>query len=264
MISKIVVDPPIPNANGVKDELAYKIYDMLVKGRRYFGSSGASLSHHVNNPDYNSEFKSNLVSSGLEGERNTTKVLRQWMQDKPNVILLDSVHVRGMGQENIDEETGQVDGGDSDHLLVINNNVYIIDSKRWKKRKIYSVNDKGTILRQNNKKTKPQRFGGSNIHAKQAKFLWKKYLHHSAKINSIVCVNQENVFIRKDASWKKAGFRLYSIKELTDYLDYHYKRMDEYDKSHVNSTIVSQIAVCCIKPFDSYKRVFNSNIKNFK
>ena len=132
MNQKITITPPIPDVEGVDHRISLKIAQMLQQGRRYFGSAGASLSHHANNPDYDSEFKRKLTSSGLEGERSTSKKIREWMRDKPNAVLIDSVHIKGMGTETIDPESGTVDGGDTDHILLIGSLVILIDSKRWK------------------------------------------------------------------------------------------------------------------------------------
>lgn len=263
--NSITIDPPAPEVNGVNHGVSLKIADMLRQGRRYFGSSGASLSHHANNPDYDSEFKRKLTSSGLEGERNTTKRLREWMKDKPNAVLIDSVHIKGMGTESIDPESGTIDGGDTDHILLIGSLVILIDSKRWKSRKVYSVSDKGKVLRQVKKDSRASTFGGSHVNANAAKYLWKKYLHKSARISSIICVNAEKVFVKKDANWKKQSFRLLSIEDLIGHLDYIYKKTDKKDTEHINSTLVSQIAVCCIKPFDPYSRVGNKDtLKDFR
>lgn len=265
MNNKISVTPPIPDVNGVKHEIALKIFEMLKQGRRYFGSSGASLSHHANNPDYDSEFKRKLTSSGLEGERNTSKRIKEWMNDKPNAVLIDSVHIKGMGTESIDPESGTVDGGDTDHILILGSLVILIDSKRWKSRKVYSVSDKGAVLRQVKKDGRAMSFGGSRVNAKAAKFLWKKYLHRSAKISSVVCVNAEKVFVKKDANWKKQSFRLLTIEDLIGHLDYIYEKTDIENRTTINSTLISQIAVCCIKPFDPYSRLGDKDrLKNFK
>lgn len=265
MNQKITITPPIPDVEGVDHRISLKIAQMLQQGRRYFGSAGASLSHHANNPDYDSEFKRKLTSSGLEGERSTSKKIREWMRDKPNAVLIDSVHIKGMGTETIDPESGTVDGGDTDHILLIGSLVILIDSKRWKSRKVYSVSDKGAVLRQVKKDGRAMSFGGSRVNAKAAKYLWKNYLHRSAKISSIVCVNAEKVFVKKDANWKKQSFKLLTLEDLLGHLDYIYKKLDEKDRTTINSTLVSQIAVCCIKPFDPYSRLGDKErLKNFK
>lgn len=255
----VTILPPESGANGVKDAVAEKIATMLEKGIRYFGSAGASLSHHVNNPDYDSEFQKAAVRTGMEGERSTSSIIRKWAADKPTAILIDSVHVRGVGKETIDEETGIMEGGDTDHILIIGDNVILIDTKRWKSRKKYSISDKGTVLRGG------RNFGGGRVNARAAKFLWQKYLHPSAKISSIVCINSEKVFVAYDANWKKQQYRLITIEKLTETLDQRYKKMSEKDKTQINSTLIAQMVICCIKPFDGYQRVFNMDtLKDFK
>ena len=258
-MNNVMIVPPVPGANGVKDIVAEKIEKMLKNGVRYFGSAGASLTHHVNNPDYDSNFQKDAVRTGMEGERSTSSIIRKWMLDKPSAVLLDSVHIRGVGKETVDEETGILEGGDTDHILVIGNEIILIDTKRWKSRRKYSISDKGSVLRSG------RNFGGGRIHAKQAKFLWKKYLHPSAKINSIVCINSENVFVQYDTNWKKQPFRLITVEKLIETLNHKYEKISHEDKTRINSTIVSQIVVCCIKPYDGYERVFNMNtLKDFR
>lgn len=257
----IIVDTPYPDVKGVnKYEVSLGIASMLKKGRQYFGSAGASLSHHVNNPDYTSEFKAKVVSIGFEGERSTTLILKEWLKDKPTAILLDSVHIKGMGKEEIDEETGMVEGGDTDHVLIVGSNVILIDTKRWRAGWMYSVNPKGKVIR-----GKQEFAGGRNLHAKQAKYMWKQYLHESAKVSSIVVINSKDVKVRRDANWKKQAYRLTTIQDLLNDLDYRYERFDEIDKTNINSTLVTQVAMCCIKPYDAYTKVFDMNaIKDFK
>lgn len=258
-MSDVLIVPPVPGANGIKDSVAQKVEQMLIKGVRYFGSAGASLTHHVNNPDYDSEFQKAAVRTGMEGERDTSLAVRKWMADKPNAILLDSVHVRGVGKETIDEETGVVEGGDTDHILIIGNEVILIDTKRWKSRRKYSISDKGTVLRSG------RNFGGGRVSANQAKFLWKKYLHPTAKISSIICINSQSIFVQYDANWKKQQFRLVTIDKLFETLDYKYKKITDENKNRINATLVSQIVVSCIKPYDGYERVFNmESLKDFK
>lgn len=263
-MSNITIQPPVPDVKGVKHQVSLKIAVMLEKGRRYFGSAGASLTHHANNPDYDSEFKRKLTTLGLEGERNTSQKLQKWIKNKPNAVLVDSVHVKGVGKEIIDPESGTVEGGDTDHVLIIGDHVILIDSKRWQSKRSYSINNKGSILKSSGKGKPGRTFGGSHVNAKSAKYLWKQYLHNSAKVHSVVCINAEKVYVKMDANWKKQGFRLLTIEKLFDHLDYIYENSDKKDQEQINSTLVSQIVVSCIKPFDAYTRVFDESIKDFK
>jgi hypothetical protein len=250
---------PQETIQGVRPEAADKVYEMLSKGRRYFGSAGASLTHQINNPDYDSEFASGVVRAGMEGERSTSKRIRKWMESVPNAVLIDSAHVKGMGKTEEITEDGIVNGGDTDHLLIIGNEVILIDSKRWKSKRKYSISDKGTVLRQG------KNFPGGRVNAGGARAIWRKYLEDGAKVSSIVCINTERVFVQMDANWKKQPYRLITVEKLEEQLDYRYQRMTHQDRTTINSTIISQIAVSSIKPFDGYTRVFNMDtLKRFQ
>lgn len=223
---------PQPNLPGVNNyETSLKIHDMLKNGRRYFGSAGASLTHHVHNPDYTSEFKTKLVENGMNGERNTSQRLRKWAQKIPNAVVIDSVHIKGMGKEEIDEESGIVEGGDTDHILIIGDHVILIDTKRWRSGWFYAIDKQGHVIRGK------RNFGGGKVHAGQAKRLWKRYLHPTAKVSSIVCINAQDVKVRKDGNWKKQDWKLHTIDEIESTLDYHYGKMTEHDKNYINTSL---------------------------
>ena len=90
------------------------------QGRRYFGSSGASLTHQVSNPIYKDcGINPALAQAGIEGEHKTTKLLKEWIKTMPNAVLIDSVHIKGAGKEEVDEETGTMNAGDTDHVVII-------------------------------------------------------------------------------------------------------------------------------------------------
>lgn len=257
----IIVDPPYPNIEGVKPSVAKKVEKMLLQGRRYFGVSGAGLSHQAFNPDYVSKgIKPELAKIGLEGERDTTTTLKNWMKDKPGAVLIDSVHVRGMGKEEVDEETGMIEGGDTDHILIIGTEVILIDTKRWKKKSNYVVGDNGEVLRAN------KNFPGGNLHMREAVHLWLDYLHEDASITGIVCINSEDVVVFRNRNWyTNKYYRLVEIGRFEELLNEKWDRIDEYDKEHINATLVSQVVVGAIKPFDPYDRVFSAEaLKTFR
>lgn len=254
-MTEIIVPDAAPR--GVSEPALQKVSEMLYKGRRYFGSAGASLSHHVNNPDHQSDFRLSLVRSGMEGERSTSYRLQQWMKDKDDVVLVDSVHIKGMGTEYVDEETGVAEGGDTDHVLIMGETVVIIDSKRWKSQRKYSVSEKNTVLRQG------RSFPSGNVSIKQARHLWRTYLENKAIVHCIVCINQERVFVSYDSNWRKAPFRLITLENLEETLDYRYERTKRDEK--LNAGLVAQVVVCAIKPFDPMTKVFDmEKIKDFR
>ena len=258
-MDRVIVDKPKRNIVGVKPQVADGIFKMLKDGRRYFGSSGASLTHQAFDDSLVEKgIKPELAKIGLQGERDTTTVLRNWMKDKPNAVLIDSAHVRGAGKEEVDEETGMIEGGDTDHLLLIGSEVILIDTKRWKKKSNYTVNDDGSVLRAG------KSFPGGNVKMRSALYLWLDYLDESASLTGIVCIHSEDTIVFRNRNWYVNNYRLVEIGRFTDLLDEKYNLISEYDKTHINSTLVSQIAVSAVKPFDQYEKVFGDTIKGFK
>lgn len=248
---------------GVKPNVAQAIKGMLSKGRRYFGSSGASLTHQVSNPEsINSGIKPALAKKGLEGERSTTKMIQEWMKDKPGVVLVDSVHIDPSyknsdveeKEEELDEEEGIVDGKDTDHVLLIGDQVILIDSKRWKSKRKYSVDDHGRVLRSN------RNFPGGTIRMKGAIYLWLEYLQDGAELTGIVHINADETEVFRNANWYKQAYRLVEKDRFIELLDKRWEKISPEDKRTINSTLVSQVVVSAIAPYDEYKNVFNPDI----
>lgn len=250
----VIVHPPKRFIEGVKPAVAEKIAKTLEAGRRYFGSSGASLTHQVFNPAYTSKgLDTGAAKIGLEGERSTTKFLKDWIKDKPNAVLVDSVHIRGWGKEEVDEETGLIEGGDTDHVLIIGSEVILIDTKRWKKKSNYTVADDGKVLRAN------KNFAGGAVNATAALHLWLDYLHHSAKLTSMVVINAEDSVVFRNRNWYQQKYRLVEMDRFKELLDLKYEKIDEEDKNSINSTLVSQVVVGAVKPYNEYHRVFSED-----
>lgn len=257
-----VLDAETEHVAGVKTPVIEGIAKMLKKGRRYFGSSGASLTHQVNAPDESSGIKPELAKAGLEGERETTKILRDWMKDKPGVVLVDSVHINtdyksaNLDEEEIpeelDEETGIVDGKDTDHVLLIGNEIVLIDTKRWKKKRRYSISDSGNVLRAN------RDFPGGRVRMRQAIYLWVEYLHEDAVLNGIVFINSEETSVTRNYNWYKQPFRLLEKDRFIELLDEKWARVSQADRTTINPNLVAQVAMSAIKPHDIYNDVFNT------
>lgn len=250
-----MITPPKKTIEGVKYDVAVKICDMLKKGKRTFGSPGASLTHQAFNPEYASKgIDSNLAKVGLEGELSTAAVLKKWISDKPNAVLINSVHVRGWGKEEVDPETGMIDGGDTDHIVVIGDEIILIDTKKWKKKANYSIDDSGHVLRYN----KP--FPGGDLHMRQAIHMWLDYLDAEAALTGIVCINSDDVTVFRNRNWYTQSYRLVEIGRFTELLDEKYGMIEDYDKEHINSTLISQIVVNAVKPYDPRTRVLSKDI----
>ena len=222
---------------------------MINKGRRYFGSSGASLTHQISNPAYqNKGIDPGLARAGLEGEHRTSKLLLDWMKDKPSVVLVDSVHLKNYGEEIFNEETGTMEGGDTDHVLITGNFVIIIDSKNWKSRKRYSINDKGEVIRGNSA------FPGGKISTLRASSLWAEALKpHRATISSIVNISAEKVAVTRDRNWWKQPYRLVTMELLEEFLNDVWEKLPEQAKDTIDVNLVASIVANTIKPYDVFK-----------
>lgn len=261
MTQEIRVLPPKSDIEGVKPQVAEGIAKMLQAGRRYFGSAGASLTHLASNPDYKvpEGFERSSAKIGLEGERETSLFLQDWIKDKPNAVLIDSVHIRGWGKEEIDLETGLIEGGDTDHILVIGGEVILIDTKRWKKKSNYQVADDGSVLRAN------KSFPGGNVKPVQAQQLWLKYLDTSAQVTTLICINSPDVTVFRNRNWYVQKYRLVEMSRFKDLLDAKYDKIQPDDLNFISSTLISQIVVGAVKPYNNYERVFSMEaLKAFK
>lgn len=261
MAQEVAVIAPKGSIEGVKPQVAQKVFEMLKAGRRYFGSAGSSLTHLASNPAYKvpEGFERGSARIGLEGERETSDFLRKWMEDKPNAVLIDSVHIRGWGKEEIDEETGLIEGGDTDHILIIGSEVLLIDTKRWKKKSNYQVADDGSVLRAN------KSFPGGNVRATAAMQMWLNYLDGDARITTFICINSPDITVFRNRNWYVQKYRLVEISRFEELLNAKYEKIEAEDRNSINSTLVSQVVVGAVKPYDEYQRVFSMDaLKAFK
>lgn len=222
---------------------------MLQNGRRYFGSSGASLTHQISNPIYEDKgIDAGLAKAGLDGEHKTSRLLLNWMEDKANVILVDSVHLKNYGEETFNEETGTIEGGDTDHVLIIGNFVIIIDSKNWKGRKRYAINADGEVIRSNNT------FPGGKINTLKASKLWAEALKpHGATISSIVNISSDKVSVTRDRNWWKQPYRLVTLETLEEFLNDVWVKLPNSSKDNIDVNLVASVASNALKPFDVFK-----------
>ena len=272
-IGSAKVVPPQSDIDGVKPEVARMIYDSLGRGRTHFGSAGASLSWQAYaEPSEETAFDAGAAKAGLDGEVRTSIMIQEWMRDKPGCVLIDSVHLRKKGEkgswENSDdvewgestlEDEGYEDKPDTDHMLIVGNMVIIIDSKNWKNKKTYSINDSYKVLRSN------RGFPGGDIHIAQAQHLWTEYLLSGTQFSAIVHITQEEITIPKLQTWWQAPFKLVGSTEFKEQLDVVYNKLSVFQKNTINSSLVSQVVVCAVKPFSPLDRFKNSTaLKNFK
>lgn len=232
----VVVVPPSDTGSA----LGRKIRALLVGGRRYFGSAGASLTQVLDNPEQDSEFGRGVVQVGLDAERSTSQLIRRWMADKPDVVLCDSVHVRGYGGD---------EGGDTDHVLLCGRSVLLVDTKRWKSRRKYSFSESGAVLRSG------RSFAGGRLGMRGALGIWRRHMP-GCRVDGVVCVNSERVFVAYDRAWKRQPFRLVTVERLVEQLDYWYERAD---RGHIECDVVARVAAMCVKPYDAVRALFGGS-----
>lgn len=250
----------ISNSYEKLPEKYLKTVEMFLKdkGRRYFGKAASGLANQLSDPrykDFNINMKS--IKAGINGEESTSKVLRAWIKDKPNVVLVDSIHLpigKETDQEELDEEEGQVNSlGDTDHLLIIGNSLIIIDSKNWKERASYAFAESGEILR-----TKKS-FAGNRPHIAQSKYLWKKFFEGiDINVEAYVCISNPNSIIVRDRAWWTIGVKDYKLvnqETLVHFLDKEYERQyKNVDFIHVD--VVAQAIQGIQKPYNQHKALF--------
>lgn len=203
----------------------------LESGRQAYGSAAASLTWGIDGTEDGD------VNAGVDGERMTARILREWLPTQPNAIVIHSVALPGSK-------------GDTDHILVVGGVVLLIDSKRWKSKRKYSVMPDGSIKR-----------GTVNFDAgkvKMAPFLkiWRGALP-GYKIAGVVCIAQDEVFVPYDNNWYKAPYRLVAAENLTTFLDEFISKIGD-NANHVNLGLVSSIVVKAIKPYDRRKNLINT------
>lgn len=204
---------------------------------RSFGAPGASLTWGIGGK------RGGVVGAGLEGEKMTAKHLDAFVENPytRNMRIFHSAQWPGTN-------------GDTDHILVMGNLVLLIDSKRWKSKRKYSVTPKGAILRGT------VRFPEGKVKMIPALSAWKKVLPSEAKVYGVVCVAQTEVFVPYDQNWYKAPFRLVVVDQLIDHIVDTIKR--EQKKSPdlikgVNPAIIKEIGSRLVKPRDRQAELVN-------
>lgn len=253
----------------VKQRKGSFIQHILEKGRRHFGRPGASLTQ-LDDPERKGQlpegWKHEVVDIALSGEEETSAMIHEWMTDKPNVVLFDSVHIKGSGKEEVDEETGLIEEGDTDHILLVGNHILIIDSKKWKGGKDedhainYIQNDKGEV----------QRFGktfpGGKVHISSALRMWFNYLQTANGDNKVLMgmihIVSDNTKVARYKNWYETRNKRYwylceksRFNELLQ--EWYDKQVPEEEKTFISSDLAAQIAVCCCKPYDRRAHLIN-------
>lgn len=251
---------PEKDIEGVNPAVAQRIYDMLSKDRRRFGVSGSFMTHQIGMNEYKEKKVSPAkAKEWFAAENVTSKAIMDWMKDKENVVLIDSAWVPDGDPEpeSVEEDQGVITGVDTDHILIIGDEVLLIDTACWPKKKSYSISEDGLSLM-----TKKE-FPYSDVYMEKGIFKWYEYLHESASVRSYVCVRaagvseeESGINVIRDRNWfTQVHYRLIQDSRFIEELDKRYAEAEDENTGHINTTLVAQCVVRCVKPYDERSKV---------
>lgn len=255
--AKLIIKEMFPDDN---KKFLHKVFTMLKDGRRYFGRAGVSLENQLNDPKYkkleNEEFKLNpkIIKLGISGEQSTSKILRNWMKDKNDVVLLDSISLPNNNLDPEEDDEGQLDLGDSDHVLIIGNKLIVLDSKNWKSKTSYKIDDDGQIKRGN------KSFKGNRPRIQGMKHIWLKYYekYDIDDVEMFVVIPSPDPFILRDRNWWRFGFKLVNQETLVYFLDKLYNEELE-EKGFIRVELVANAITGLTVPYDPMKDVLGDS-----
>lgn len=203
----------------------------LKSGKKTFGVPAASLSWGIDGM-----MKASILP-GAEGERQTAKVLDRMAANTPGLFAFHSL-------------SWPESNGDTDHILVWKDLIIVIDTKRWKATRKYSITAKGTILRGT------VAFSEGRVKIGYALNSWRKKLPAGSKVLGIVTIAQEKVFVARDKNWYKAPFRLVESDKLEEQLVYMMKNhKTKVDKTQASTLLY--LGKLLVKPRDIMDEIIN-------
>jgi hypothetical protein len=173
----------------------------------------------------------------MEGEKHTAKILDAFANKTPGVFVFHSL-------------SWPESNGDTDHILVYKDLIVVIDSKRWKSQRKYSVTEKGAIKRGT------VAFAQGRVKIGYALKAWRKKIPKEVKVLGIVCIAQEKVFVSRDKNWYKSAYRLVESEKLEEQLKY----MIENHKTQtegVSGALLMYLARLLVKPRSILDELFN-------
>ena len=205
---------------------------LIQSGQKTFGVPAASLSWGIDG----NRMKASL-QPGIEGEKMTARILDEYAAKHKGVYVFHSL-------------SWPESNGDTDHILVYKDLVVIIDAKRWKAQRKYSVTDKGNIKRGT------VAFAQGRVKIRYALNAWRKKIPKDVKVTGIVTIAQQKVFVTRDKNWYKAPYRLVEAEKLTDQLDYLLQN-HKPKTPHVSGALLMYFGLLLVKPRDILEDLLN-------
>lgn len=172
---------------------AEQVKKILQEGKKVLGTPAASLTWGI---DGNRMIPA--LEAGKEGEKLTASLLDKLAEEIPGMFVYHSL-------------SWPESSGDTDHVVIYGNLLLVIDSKRWKASRKYSVTPNGAILRGT------VNFPSGKVRIGSALAVWRKRFPQY-KVHGVVTIAQEKIFVSRDKNWYKAPFRLVENEKLEDYL----------------------------------------------
>lgn len=211
---------------------AEEIKTLLRSGRKVFGVPAASLTWGIDG----NRLKASLMP-GIEGEKHTAKIIDAFANKTPGVFVFHSL-------------SWPESNGDTDHILVYKDLIVVIDSKRWKSQRKYSVTEKGTIKRGT------VAFAQGRVKIGYALKAWRKKIPKAVKVHGIVCIAQEKVFVSRDKNWYKSAYRLVESEKLEEQLKYMIEKHKPQTEG-VSGALLMYLARLLVKPRNIIDELFN-------
>ena len=211
---------------------AEEMKQLIRSGQKVFGVPAASLTWGIDG----NRMKASLMP-GMEGERHTAKILDAFAAKTPGVFVFHSL-------------SWPESNGDTDHILVYKDLIVVIDSKRWKAQRKYSVTDKGAIKRGT------VYFPQGRVKIGYALKSWRKKTPKDVKVMGIVCIAQQKVFVARDKNWYKAPYRLVESEKLVEQLEFMIDK-HKTSKQGVSGSLLLYFTKLLVKPRDILAEILN-------
>lgn len=192
---------------------------------RIFGEPGASLTWGIDGMR-----NTGVITAGKEGEIATGKLLAELANEIDGLYVFHSLR---WPESN----------GDTDHIIVFKDLAIVIDTKRWKGSRKYSITAKGEIKRG----TVP--FPEGKVKIGYALASWRKKLVNS-KLLGIVSIAQEKVFVVRDRNWYTAPYRLVEGEKLKEHIVSTIKKHKSTHTNDENMKTLYALAGFVVKPRD--------------
>lgn len=253
-------DIPVKKANAV--------YRMLTNGRRHFGMPSANLTL-LDDPDVKAKlpekWKCDSLDDAKKANENVSNMFLDWIKDKPEAVLIDSVRVDGV-EPDVEEDTGLMNVGFDDHILVIGAHILVIDSKAWKGGKdedhlaTYNQDDDGNVIKSG--KIVP----GGNLRITDDLQAWFNYIEADPEkepknLFGMIIIDADNVKVNRFRQWWNAVqtkyYMLVEKERFIEQMNDWYDKIPDYEKTFISTDIITQITMKMCKPYNRRDHVIN-------